>query len=39
MVRVKRGNVARKRRKKFYHLQVVIEVHILFYSELQINKL
>jgi ribosomal protein L20 len=38
MVRVKRGNVARKRRKRFYLLQAVIEVRIQFYLEWQINK-
>jgi ribosomal protein L20 len=33
MVRVKRGNVARKRQKKSCHLQVVIEERILYYLE------
>jgi large subunit ribosomal protein L20 len=31
MVRVKRGNVARKRRKKSCHLQVVIEEHSVLF--------
>lgn len=38
MVRIKRGNVARKRRKKFYQLLVVIEAHTLYYLESQTNK-